>query len=161
MTSVCIVSLVRTFLFLNGVAVADRGTVVIACWTMVEVNVAVTCACLTTIKPLIGRLFPSMLSPPPSPGADGVDGVETIGRAGRQRRRDPLESDLTTTTIMTVITTSEHGPGQSSTTVAELKTAERGGARAARTDIEAVPAEPSATVHPQRSDEPSPRREPI
>ncbi|KAK0748356.1 hypothetical protein B0T21DRAFT_406881 [Apiosordaria backusii] len=32
-------------------------------WTCVEVNAAISCACLMTLKPLIQRLFPRLLSP--------------------------------------------------------------------------------------------------
>ena len=63
-----------------------------ACWTMAEVNMAVLCACLITMKPLISKLFPRMLS---SGGEEGYvgEGIETIGHA-RQNRRNPLETDV-------------------------------------------------------------------
>ena len=73
---------------------ADRGTVVIAIWTMLEVNIAVICACLTTIKPLLSRMFPCLFMPRDlGPGQR----VVTIGRA-RQGPRNPLDSDTTADT---------------------------------------------------------------
>lgn len=37
------------------------GLATIAKWGSVEVNLAIVCACLTTLKPLIARLFPRLL----------------------------------------------------------------------------------------------------
>lgn len=100
--SVCIISVVRTLQFLDGITMGDRDTVVISCWTMLEVHIAVVCACMTTIKPLLARLFPGLFT---LPGAGTDAGVETIGRA-RQRRHTPLDSDVATVT--------DKEPGQSS-----------------------------------------------
>jgi hypothetical protein len=33
-------------------------------WNCVEVNVAIVCACLMTMKPLIDKLWPRLLDPP-------------------------------------------------------------------------------------------------
>ncbi|KAI3323480.1 hypothetical protein HD806DRAFT_496829 [Xylariaceae sp. AK1471] len=89
---VCIISLVRSLQFVHGMAKPARATVIVGCWTMLEVNIAVVCACLTTIKPLLARVFPRLLSS--SKEGDYRD-IETIGRA-RQKPRDPFSSDITT-----------------------------------------------------------------
>jgi hypothetical protein len=90
--SVCIISLVRTLQFAHGMANAARSVVIVGCWTMLEVNIAVICACLTTIKPLLARMFPRLLS---SSKEGDYEDIETIGQA-RQKRLDPLSSNITT-----------------------------------------------------------------
>ncbi|KAM7184595.1 hypothetical protein V8F20_012160, partial [Naviculisporaceae sp. PSN 640] len=95
--SVCIVSLARTLQFVRGITMGDRDTINIACWTIVEPSLAVICACLTTIKPLVSKLFPKLLSgsndstsygPNQTPeGAGGEIGLETIGRRALGRRK--------------------------------------------------------------------------
>jgi len=98
--SVCIISLARTLQFVRGITKGDRATASIACWTMVEVNLAVICACLTTIKPLLSRMFPRLLGPSSGDGERHTGGEEergeTIGRAPRRKRRNILDSDLLT-----------------------------------------------------------------
>jgi len=60
-------------------------------WTLVEVNGAITCACLMTVKPLVARLFPrlfsSAISAPSEPGSDRWIKPPTIGS---KPSRDPL-----------------------------------------------------------------------
>ncbi len=128
--SVCIVSLVRTLQFVNGMSLADRDTVVIACWTMLEVHLAVICGCLTTIKPLLARIFPRLFSRV-EVSEDANDGLETIGRA-RRRPRDPFSSDVCDTT--TTCKTSGHS---STTTDGVVEMTEIGAqARLGSTNIE-------------------------
>ncbi|GAB1317787.1 Rhodopsin domain-containing protein [Madurella fahalii] len=80
---VCIISILRTLQFIRGITLADERTIGIACWTMLEVNIAVICACLTTIKPLLAPLFPWIFSAPASPPRHGPE-IETIGRANQR-----------------------------------------------------------------------------
>lgn len=61
--SVCVVS----FLRLNSLYLGSKTTdptwdfVGVAIWTSIELNTAVICACLPTLKPLASRLFPRLL----------------------------------------------------------------------------------------------------
>lgn len=41
-----------------GTGEATRVEVYIAVWSSVEINVGIMCACLTTLRPLVARLFP-------------------------------------------------------------------------------------------------------
>ncbi len=73
--SICIISLLRTvqfikILIINPTVDTTQDAVIIAIWTMLEVNMAVVCACITTIKPVLTRFFPRMLSPSPGPATD-------------------------------------------------------------------------------------------
>lgn len=86
----------RILQFVNGITLGDRATITIACWTIVEPNLAVICACLTTIKPLVSRLFPRLLvgsndrmtsSPDGTPNGPEEVGLETIGRRRLSRRK--------------------------------------------------------------------------
>ncbi|KAK4164793.1 hypothetical protein QBC43DRAFT_168384, partial [Cladorrhinum sp. PSN259] len=106
--SVCVISLLRTLQFVHGITKGDRATVTIGCWTIVEPNLAVICACLTTLQPLVSRLFPKLLDSTGSTADNlteikeraGSHGLETIGRRtlGRRNRCDPLtDSDFTIT----------------------------------------------------------------
>ena len=61
---------------------------------MLEVNVAVICACLTTIKPAIARLFPGWLSP----NIRSDDLENGPARQAHQEPRSPFDSDATTST---------------------------------------------------------------
>jgi hypothetical protein len=65
---------------------------------MVEVNVAVVCACLVTIKALLSKTFPRWLGPSSGDGRLQTGGeeepVETIGWAPRRMRRNIIDSDL-------------------------------------------------------------------
>jgi hypothetical protein len=110
---VCIISLVRTLQFIHGLGgPADRGTVTKGCWTMAEVHVAVICACLTTINPLLSRWFPGLWSEESSgTELEEGQGVDTIGHA-RGPRRSPEDSELS---WGSTTRTWESGSGGSST----------------------------------------------
>lgn len=63
-------------------------------WAAVEINLAIVCACLTTLRPLVARLFPRLLGMTISTSAlngDGTSGQtglpETIGSATMQAPR--------------------------------------------------------------------------
>lgn len=87
-----------------------------AAWSSIEVNVAIICACLPTLKPLIIRIFPSLLGstrkgPGASAGAsrvavggedgcmlaiaDGTNAVATVGSSATDLRRVPNSSNET------------------------------------------------------------------
>lgn len=66
---VCIVSLVRMVwliqmhhLVLHSFYDVTWRTVTIANWTMIEVNAAIICACLTTLRPLLTKFFPRTMA---------------------------------------------------------------------------------------------------
>jgi len=84
--SVCIISLTRVALLARDL---DRGmtdvtwdAVSTATWNSWEINMAIVCACLTTMKPVVTRFFPSLLSPYPSTLLD-----EDIGEGYAQGER--------------------------------------------------------------------------
>ncbi|KAK4171373.1 hypothetical protein QBC36DRAFT_295424 [Triangularia setosa] len=64
---VCIVSIVRLVYLIDVVKKqgydATYNSAQMIYWTSVEVSAAICCACLMTLKPLIQRLFPKLLSP--------------------------------------------------------------------------------------------------
>lgn len=65
--SVCIISIVRLvyIVYFDTHPQTDffYTSIPLTYWTFVEVNGAIVCACLMTLKPLISRIFPKMLSP--------------------------------------------------------------------------------------------------
>jgi len=93
-------------------------------WTMVEVHAAIVCACLTTLKPLLSRVFPRLL--PSYESGEGVDG-------GPERRRpaSPFEIDTVRSEKSTGDSSADTAPGAAAGDVeaqrdaapAELKTA--------------------------------------
>jgi hypothetical protein len=52
---------------------------VLAYWSAVEIHLAIICACLTTLKPLILRWFPKLL------GASMSNGLAGYARTGNER----------------------------------------------------------------------------
>ena len=63
-------------------------------WNVVEVNVAIVCACLMTLKPLVSKLWPQLLDPSSS-GEGQTDSKEehsdvspsgSLGRGARPPR---------------------------------------------------------------------------
>jgi hypothetical protein len=65
--SVCVISIVRlvALIDITGQQAYDATytSASMIFWTSVEVNAAITCACIMTLKPLILRVFPRLLSP--------------------------------------------------------------------------------------------------
>jgi len=53
---------------------------ILAYWGAVEVNLAIICACLATLKPLLHKLFPKLLGP----GYGGSTAYGTAASRGRQ-----------------------------------------------------------------------------
>ncbi|KAK5662176.1 hypothetical protein OQA88_8081 [Cercophora sp. LCS_1] len=95
--SVCIISLTRALLLARDV---DRGATDVtwdaagtANWNSFEINIAILCACLTTMKPVFARFFPGLLSPYPSaiPDEDEI----SAARGPRNARRN-VETGLST-----------------------------------------------------------------
>ena len=64
LNSVCIISILRIPSLLKASRSTDPtfDNCGIAIWSIVEVNAAIVGACLPTLKPLIGRVFPNLLS---------------------------------------------------------------------------------------------------
>ena len=60
-----------------------------AYWGAVEVNLPIICACLTTIRPLLNKLFPGLLGP-----ATSQYRVTSLAAASASRRRDAGESGM-------------------------------------------------------------------
>jgi hypothetical protein len=75
--SVCLISILRLVSLsrLDGVDMPYKFSIV-GYWGGVEVNLAVICACLTTLRPLIVRLFPRLLA---STRTYNLDAPTTIG----------------------------------------------------------------------------------
>ena len=69
--SECLVSIIRAVIITQLAQSLDFtwDFVPIAHWNCVEVNVAIVCACLLTMKPLINKKWPGFLSEPSAEGA--------------------------------------------------------------------------------------------
>ena len=96
--SVCVVSVVRLPFLISAAKSKDPtgDNPSVAKWSTIELNTAIICACLTTLKPLLMHIFPSLFTPssahvhingshsaeqnPPSIGGSGG--------ANQQARRD-------------------------------------------------------------------------
>ena len=64
-SSVCAVSTVRLLQLISQRGRQDFtfDIIGVAIWTLIEVNTAIVCACIMTLKPLIAKLFPNLLDP--------------------------------------------------------------------------------------------------
>ncbi|KAH8650230.1 hypothetical protein BGZ60DRAFT_534338 [Tricladium varicosporioides] len=89
--SVCIISVLR----LHSLQIASISidptwdNIGVANWSCIELNTAIICPCLTTLKPLISRLFPRLLSTDSSRKFyhQSGSGVDAENRT-RRRRKD-------------------------------------------------------------------------
>ncbi|GAB1314744.1 Rhodopsin domain-containing protein [Madurella fahalii] len=85
--SVCIISLTRALLLARDIASGAQdvtwGAAETANWNTWEVNIAIICACLTTMKPIVTRFFPGRFSPYSSTLPDEED--TSRGRGPRHR----------------------------------------------------------------------------
>jgi hypothetical protein len=96
MTSVCVISILRIST-IRSVNFNDMtySFAPLAYWGAVEINLAVICASLTTLKPLVDRLFPRLLGSTPA-GSGGPGPVVTIGkqrvRSRSNQERSPAKS---------------------------------------------------------------------
>lgn len=73
--SACAVSLIRTIylkVVFEETIDPSWDSIGMSHWNCVEVNVAIVCACLMTMKPLISKLWPRLLDPPSSGAEDSV-----------------------------------------------------------------------------------------
>ena len=96
--SVCIISILRTLQFIRFLVLRPKedptwDLVIIGDWNMLEVNFAVICACLTTIKPVLTLLFPRWLSS--SIRSDDLENA--AARRAQQEHRSPFDSYATST----------------------------------------------------------------
>ncbi len=58
-------------------------------WNAVEVNVAIVCACLMTMKPLIAKWWPRLLEPTPdNDPEDSMSGSSPSGSSSGRFKRD-------------------------------------------------------------------------
>jgi hypothetical protein len=57
-----------------------------AIWNIWEVNIAIICACLTTMKPIVSKFWPRLLSPHPSTMPGGEDISAARGPRGVRRQ---------------------------------------------------------------------------
>jgi len=76
-TSACAVSLIRTIYLRVVFAVTEDpswDSISMTHWNGVEVNIAIVCACLMTMKPLIEKLWPRLLDPTPEHDTEGSVG---------------------------------------------------------------------------------------
>ncbi|KAK4162845.1 hypothetical protein QBC43DRAFT_320571 [Cladorrhinum sp. PSN259] len=94
--SVCIISLVRAVLLAVAIK-ADRGDVLwyaasTANWNTSEINIAIICACLTTMKPIVVRFFPGLSASPY--GSTLSDEEDISGARGPQNRPRYSETEL-------------------------------------------------------------------
>ncbi|KAL2166656.1 hypothetical protein VTG60DRAFT_2352 [Thermothelomyces hinnuleus] len=95
---VCIISIVRlielhNIRFINTLSDMTRNAVIVAILNMLEVNTAVVCACITTIKPVLARFFPRMFASDPVGSATTTGESEAwsgeLERARGHRRPSP------------------------------------------------------------------------
>ena len=78
--SICVVSIIR-FYFLYVSATWQDPTyeaAEITIWSSVELNIAITVACLITLKPFVARFVPGLIS-----GRDGQDTTTATGMPGQ------------------------------------------------------------------------------
>ena len=61
-SSVCFISLIRLCYLYFGVQATDitQDVAGVSMWSAIELNVAIVCACLMVMKPLVARLFPRL-----------------------------------------------------------------------------------------------------
>jgi hypothetical protein len=61
-TSTCVISIVRLFSLYSAINTTDAtwDNVPASYWTVVELNCGIICACLSTLRPLLSKLVPSV-----------------------------------------------------------------------------------------------------
>lgn len=100
-TSVCSISVARVVLLsqaLDATTIDVTWDIATGIWTAVEVNVAIVCACLITLKPVGAKMFPRLFTPHPSasiPGSKEID--EARGPRNPPRRWGSEDLDLVET----------------------------------------------------------------
>ncbi|KAK4158618.1 hypothetical protein QBC43DRAFT_305292 [Cladorrhinum sp. PSN259] len=94
----CVVSLVRTaYMKIVFTVTVDPSwdSIPMSHWNCVEVNVAMVCACLMTVKPLISKLWPGLLDRPSSNEVDlesTKDSVIMASEASSTMRPQPSKT---------------------------------------------------------------------
>src|ERR1051325_11666797 len=95
---VCIVSIIRLIALIDVVkkqAVdATYTSANMIYWTSVEVNAAISCACIMTLKPLIQKIFPSLLFPSRTPRDQSLQWIEHSSHHNRQSGPRPAAYSL-------------------------------------------------------------------
>ncbi|KAI1215026.1 uncharacterized protein F4807DRAFT_18195 [Annulohypoxylon truncatum] len=92
---VCVASVMRlvSIYELDPTTDPSEGGVRLGLWSGIESNLAITCACLPTLRPVLARVFPRLLSSAASRSAGSSwglrsGGVSTIGGTRRWTRRE-------------------------------------------------------------------------
>ncbi len=107
--SVIIVGVIRipVIVRVNSSLDSSWDSVEVSIWSAIELNTAIICACAMTLKPLINRVFPRLLTDGYNPqgSKDDVTGGDsggphplTIGTR-RNRRQPPRDDDLALDTL--------------------------------------------------------------
>ena len=87
--SVCIISLARIIIYSRNLnpdlpdITWESGPT--ASWNAFEINVAIVCACLTTVKPVVARFFPRMFSEDSEESESGLESASMPGVSGPER----------------------------------------------------------------------------
>ena len=70
-----------------------------AMWSAIELNIAIICACLMVMKPLVSRLFPRLFSESSEAPIDRSSYIQppTISSDRVRTKRSPLSTESTTT----------------------------------------------------------------
>lgn len=93
--SVCIISVVRLVALIDVTSkLAFDATYTSAgmiYWTSVEVNSAICCACIMTLKPLIQRIFPRLLSPSKGVREPTLNWITPIDNEATRNSRHSLD----------------------------------------------------------------------
>lgn len=96
--SVCIISFLRLYSLHIASVTTDPtwDNIGIAIWSNVEVNIAIICPSLTTLRPLLSHLFPHILSTAGSPVYDQF----STGNHGASRRTNRTNTLQRTDTVV-------------------------------------------------------------
>jgi len=71
----------------------------LAMWSAIELNVAIVCACLMVMKPMISRLFPGLFSRGLGDENHHLDYIRTHTTSSGEFRSRTLQSSQATTTL--------------------------------------------------------------
>ena len=97
----CIISLVRLYYLRYGALANDvtRDLAGVSMWSAIELNVAIVCASLMVMKPLVARLFPALFAPPATTTSYPFSYVTplTVSQRGASEQRTHPESVLVDT----------------------------------------------------------------
>jgi hypothetical protein len=92
----CIISLVRLYYLYYGAQANDvtRDLAGVSMWSVIELNVAIVCASLMVMKPLVARFFPALFAPPAPTNSYPFSYVTplTVSQRGATEQRTSPES---------------------------------------------------------------------